>query len=311
MNILTPLDALGRDFRYALRTTRFHPMFALVAILTVGIGIGANTAIFSVVNGVLLTPLPYPEPDRLVGIHHTALGIPGDLICSPALYFTYREESRTFQDIGLWSTGTASVTGNGEPEQVRSLFVTYGTLQALAIQPMLGRLFSQADDMPASPESQAILTYGYWQQKFGGDRSVIGRTMTIDSRQRQIISVMPREFRFLNAEPELILTLRFDRNRAFLGNFSYQGIARLKPGATLAQANADADRMLAIWVKAWPPPLGSNRQVFEDQKTKAALRSLKEDVVGNTGNTLWLLMGSIGIVLLIACANVANLLLVR
>src|SRR5215831_1571917 len=217
----TIFDALSRDIRYTLRTIRHQSGFAFMAMLTVAIGIAANTAIFSVVNGVLLKPLPYPNPDVLVGVWHTApgLGTTGDVNCSPTMYFTYREQNRTFENVGLWTTGSTSVTGSGEPEQVRTLWVTYGTLQALGVQPALGRWFSEVDDTPGTAENPVILTYGYWQRHFGGDRSVIGRDVTIDSRLRQIVGVMPREFRFLNADPELILTLRFDRNRVFLGNF--------------------------------------------------------------------------------------------
>jgi predicted permease len=202
------------------------------------------------------------------------------------------------------------VTGLAEPEQVRTVFVTYGTLQALGVQPTLGRWFSQDDDTPGTPET-VMLTYGYWQRRFGGDASVIGRTVTVESRPRQMIGVMPARFRFLNADPELIVPLRFDRSRVFLGNFSYQGIARLKPGLTITEANTDVARMLPIWLKTWPPPRGVDRQAFENFKTRPALHPLKQDVVGNAGNVLWVLMGTIGMVLFIACANVANLLLVR
>src|SRR5262249_41202131 len=161
--------------------------------------------------------------DRLVGVWHRApgLGIAGLLNCSPTMYFTYREESRAFQDVGLWSTGATTVTGLGEPEQVPTLWVTYGTLQALGVQPALGRLFTQEDDTPGSPENYTILSYGYWQRRFGGDGNIVGRTVTVESRPRTIVGVMPRSFRFLNADPELIVTFRLDRSRAFLGNFSF------------------------------------------------------------------------------------------
>jgi predicted permease len=228
------------------------------------------------------------------------------------MYFTYREESQTFQDFGLATTGGTSVTGLGEPEQVRTLSTTYGTLQALGVQPLLGRWFSQADDSPGGTDPDPVmLGYGYWQRRFGGDKTVLGRGLTVDSRLRQIVGVMPAGFRFLNVEPELITTQRFDRSRGFYGNFGFQGIARLKPGVTLAQANADLDRVLTIWKNAWPEPPGAGRQIIENWKIKPALRPLKQDVVGDTGNVLWVLMGTIGVVLLIACANVANLLLVR
>jgi putative ABC transport system permease protein len=303
-----------RSLRHVLRRLALAPMFTAITLVTLALGIGANTAIFSVVNGVLLKPLPYPAAGQLAGVWHLAPGITGtmggNINCSPTMYFTYRDESRTFQDFGLWSNDDASVTGIGEPEQVRVLDVTYGTLQALSVQPLVGRWFSQADDTPGTPET-VILTYGYWQQRFGGNASAIGRSIDIDSKPRTIIGVMPRDFRFLNSRMDLILPHRFDRSKVFLGNFSYQGIARLKPGVTLQQADADVARMLPIWLRSWPPPPGFNRGLFETARFAPKVQPLKQEVVGDIGATLWVLMGTIGLVLLIACANVANLLLVR
>jgi predicted permease len=317
MNTLQFLDSTLRSACHALRALRHNPTFAVVAVLTLALGIGANTAIFSVVNGVLIKPLPYPEPDRLVAIWHSApgMGIAGDLISSPSMYFTYREQNHVFQDIGLWGSGGTTVTGIGDPEQVRTLWITYGLLQALRVQPLMGRWFSEIDDSPAGTNpAPVILTYGYWQRRFGGDKSVTGRTLTIDSQLNQIVGILPENFRFYGFDPELIQPLRFDRARVFIGNFSFQGIARLKPEITLAQANADVARMLPIWMSSWRvTPLGNTltRQTVEDWKIRPALRSLQQDVVGSTAQTLWLLMGTVGIVLLIACANIANLLLVR
>ena len=290
-----------------------NPGFTAIALVTLALGIGANTAIFSVVNGVLIKPLPYPQAESLAGVWHTApgvTGISGNINCSPTMYFTYREESRTFQEFGIWSNGGASVTGAGDPEQLRAMFVTYGVLQALGVQPALGRWFSQADDTPGTPET-AILSYGYWQRRFGGDKSIVGRTLTVDAKPHTIIGVMPESFQFRNLNSEVILPQRFERNKLFLGNFSYQGIARLKPGVTLEQANADVARMLGIWLKAWPVPPGFGRQLFENARFGPKVQPLKQEVVGDIGKVLWVLMGTIGLVLLIACANVANLLLVR
>jgi predicted permease len=289
------------------------PMFTAVALMTLAIGIGANTAVFSVVNGVLIKPLPYPNADELIGIWHSAPGVgfnDGRLSVSPTMLFTYREEGRSFHELGLWQSGGVTVTGLAEPEQVRNLRVTYGVLQALGVPPMLGRWFSREDDTPGTPET-VILMHGYWQRRFGGDAAVIGRAMTIDSVPRTVAGVMPAGFRFLGTDPEILLPMRFDRARVFLGNFSYQGVARLKPGVTLDQANADVARMLPIWLKAWPAPFGADRSLFESARIAPALRPLKRDVVGNVGDVLWVLMGTIGVVLLIACANVANLVLVR
>ena len=299
--------------KHVLRRLGKAPGFTAIALVTLALGIGANSAIFSVINGVLIKPLPYPRASDLVGVWHVApgiIGIDGNINCSPTMYFTYREQNRTFQEFGLWSSGGASVTGLAEPEQTRALFVTYGTLNALGVQPVAGRWFSQAEDTPGSPDT-VMLTYGYWQRRFGGNKSVVGRTLTIDGKPRAVIGVMPRDFRFLNSKADLILPHRFERNKVFLGNFSYQGIARLKPGVTLQQANADVARMLGIWLQAWPPPPGFSRALFENARLGPRLQPLKQEVVGDIGATLWVLMGTIGLVLVIACANVANLLLVR
>jgi len=303
-----------KPLKHIFRRLALTPMFTTVALVTLALGIGANTAIFSVLNGVLIKPLPYPESDALVGVWHAAPGIASlqgkKLECSPTMYFTYHEQNRAFQEFGLWSGGGASVTGIDEPEQVEALFVTYGVLQALGVQPSLGRWFSQEDDTPGTPET-VILTHGYWQRRFGGDASVIGRTLTINFQPRKVIGVMPQGFRSLNPNAELILPERFDRSKVFLGNFSYEGVARLKPGVTLQQANADIARMLQIWLESWPTPPGFDRALFLNARLGPNLQLLKQDVVGDIGTVLWVLMGTIGFVLLIACANVANLMLVR
>jgi putative ABC transport system permease protein len=305
------IETAWRDACYGLRGLWRNPGFTIVAVLTLAIGIGATTAVFSVVDGILIKPLAYPDADRLVGVWQTAPGLngPSAFKCSPSMYFTYGEESQTFQYFGLAATGGASVTGLGQPEQVRTLNTTYGVLQALDVQPVIGRLFTEADDTPGGTDPDTVIvSYGYWQSHFGGDKSILGRGMTVDSTLRQIVGVMPAGFRFLNVEPELITTARFDRSRVFLGNFYLQGVARLKPGVTQAQANADMERVIEIWKNSWPLPPG---RAVADWEVKPALRPLKQDVVGDTGNALWVLMGTITMVLLIACANVANLLLVR
>ena len=316
MNTIAFLDSLGRDLRYGLRMLRLNPMFTVVALLTLAIGIGANTAVFSVVNNVLLKPLPYPKAEELVGVWQTAPGAAGlesfstGLRLSPSMYFTYAEQNRTFQALGVWIAGTASVTGLAEPEQVRTVFVSDGTLQALSVQPALGRWLGQADQRPGAPET-VMLGYGYWQRRFGGDRSVIGREIRVESRPREIVGVMPQGFRLVNADAELILPVRFDRSKLILAGFGYQGIARLKPGVTIAEANADIGRMVPIWMNSWSNGPGTNPLFYESWRITPALRSLKQEVVGNIGSVLWVVMGTIGIVMLIACANVANLLLVR
>jgi len=306
------VETLVSDTRHALRRLRKAPAFSAAVILTLAISVGANTAIFGVIDSILIRPLPYPGADDIVGLSHTAPGVPafsGSLGSSASMYFTYREENRTFQQFGLWNSGGATVTGIAEPELPRALFVTYGVLDVLDVKPLLGRWFSQADDTPGSPET-VMLTYGYWQRRFGGDRSIVGRTLTIDSRPRTLIGVMPEEFRF-GRDPELILPLRFERNKLFLGGFGYQGIARLKPGVTVEQATIDVARMVGVWLNAWNPDPGIDRALFQSARVAPTLHPLKQEIVGDIGTALWVVMGTLGLVLLIACANVANLLLVR
>ena len=286
-------------------------MFTAISLITLAIGIGANTAIFSVIEGVLLKPLPYPHAAQLVALWHTAPGVNiKDLNMAPSLYFTYSDESRVFQDVSMWTSGTSTVTGLAEPEEVPVLLVTNRLLPILDVQPALGRPFTAADDDPKSNRT-VILTDGYWKSRFGGDRSVLGRRILVDGDAREVIGVLPPSFQFMDQKVSALMPLRFNRSEVHLGNFSYQGVAVLKPGVTLQQANADLTRMMPMVEQRFPPPSGYSLKMFEDARIGPNLRLLKDDLVGDIGNTLWVLMGTVGMVLLIACANVANLLLVR
>ena len=306
------MGSFRNQLRQVLRRLGRAPMFTVITLITLAAGIGANTVVFSVLEGVLLKPLPYRHSEDLVGVWHTALGINlPEVNMSPSNYFIYREQGRTFQDIGLYAGDSVSVTGIGDPEQVPALNVSDGTLAILGVQPALGRSFRREDDLPGAPQT-VLLTYGYWRGKFGGNAAAVGQTLVVDGKARQIIGVLPKGFHFLDQmDPALIAPFQFDRNKAHLGNFSYEGLARLKPGATLQQANADVARMLPIVMSSFPAPPGFSIKLFEDAKIGPNVRPLKQDVVGDVGKVLWVLMGSIGMVLLIACANVANLLLVR
>jgi putative ABC transport system permease protein len=316
MNTITFLDTLERDIRYALRTLLHNPAFTSVALLMLAIGIGANSAVFSVVNSVLLKPLPYPNSEELVAVAQKAPGAPGladvsgDLRISPSMYFTYAEQNRTFQSLGVWIQGVASVTGVAEPEQVRVVAISDGVLPALNVQPVLGRWLAPADQTPGGPEV-VMLSHGYWRRKFGGDAGAVGREIMVDSRPRQIVGIMPDGFRFVNADFDVIVPLRFDRSRAILPGFGFQGIARLKPGVTIDEANADIARLVPIWMTSWPAAPTVNPLVYEAWMITPALRPLKQEILGNISSVLWAVMTTVGIVMLIACFNVANLLLVR
>jgi len=310
------LEQLLQDIRFALRMLCKSPGFTAVAILTLAIGIGGNAAVFSVVNSVLLKPLNYPKAEELVSLHQIAPGAAGladfenGLLLSPSMYVTYAEQNRTFQSLGVWITGTANVTGLEEPEQVRTVAVSDGVLQALGTPPGVGRWFSVADQIPRGPE-RVMLSYGYWQRRFGGDRNVIGRNILIDSRSREIVGVMPKNFRFVDSDFDVMLPLAFDRGHLILAGFGFHGIARLKPGATIAQGNADVARMISIWMDSWTNGPKTNPHIYETWKITPMIRPLKQEVIGNVNELLWVVMGTIGLVMLIACANLANLLLVR
>src|ERR1700704_72347 len=310
------VEELLADIRYGLRALRRNPMFTAVALLTIAIGIGANTAVFSVVNSVLLKPLNYPNAEQLVSLHQIAPGAPGladfesGLHLSPSMYFTYAEHNRAFQSLGVWDTGTASVTGLAEPEQVRTLEVSDGVLQGLDVPPVVGRWLTETDQVPRGPQ-RVMLSYGYWQRRFGGDRSVVGRNITVDARPREVVGVMHKGFRLADTDFDVMVPLAFDRRNLILAGFGLEGVARVKAGVSIAEANADLARMLPIWMDSWTNGPGTNPHFYETWKITRMIRPLKREIIGNVSDVLWVVTGTIGLVMLVACANVMNLLLVR
>lgn len=306
------MHSLLTQLRHVLRRLRNAPLFTAITLLTVAAGVGGNTVVFSVLESVLLKPLPYPHPEELVAVWHAAPGINLDnLNMSPSNYFIYREQNQTLQDIGAYDSGRVALTGVAQPERIDTLNVTDGTLPLLGVSPFLGRIFTREDDSPGTANT-AVITYGFWKKQFGGSPSAIGQNLILDGTSYQIIGVMPANFHFLDQDdPAVILPFKWDRQKTTLGNFSQQALARLKPGVTIQQASSDVARMLPLVERSFPPPPGFSIKLFEDAHIVPNLRPLKNQVVGDIGSVLWVLMGSIGLVLLIACANVANLLLVR
>jgi predicted permease len=302
MRQMTIIQDFSRDLRHAARVLQRTPGFTVVAVLTLALGIGATAALFSVVYGVLLKPLPFHEPERLVGLYHRGPGVNLPVMNQgPGTYFTYVDNQRLFEGIGAWDRQEVSITGRGEPERVEALAVTEGTLPLLRVQPILGRLFSKEDDRPGSP-MRVLLTHGYWQRKFGGARNVLGQLLEIDGAPADIVGVLPASFKFLRNDPAVLLPLQPDRADANGVSFGFQGLARLKPGVTLPAANADVARMI---------PLLDHVPGYKALRLEPNIRPLAQDVIGNVGRFLWILLGAAGMVLLIACANVANLFLVR
>ena len=306
------VNRFGTELFQVLRRLAKAPLFTVITLLTLTIAIGANTVIFSVVDGVVLKPLNYPYSDRLISLRETAPGVNlPDLPSAQFLYFTLREQNTTFDDIAAYSYDSISVTGAGEPEHVQALDVTEGALPLLGAKPALGHLFTRQDDSPSAPRT-VILSYGYWQRRFGGSSAVLGRTLLTDGVPREIVGVLPRGFDFLdNSDADLFLPMQWDRSKVTLGDFGPQAFGRLKPGSTISQARADFARLIPVALHTFPAPQGFGLETFEKAQIQPNLSTLKQAVVGNVGNTLWVLMGSILVVLLVACANVANLLLVR
>ena len=310
-NLLSIASELHRTVRSLLR----HPAFTAAAVLTLALGIGATTAIFGVVYGVLIKPLPYPDADRLVTVRHAVPGLTAGLFgTANSLFETYRQESGVFEQLGSWDPiGRLALTGFGDPEQVSGVAVGGGALQALGVQPMLGRWFTAEEHVSGAAGGDAvILSHGLWQRHFGGDPSVLGRALSLNSEPVQVVGVMPGGFRFLTLTPDVIRASRRDSSRPLtLGHMNSPGVARLKPGVTLTQANADLARLLPIWLDAWPEPSPGFREEVIGWRIAPAVRSLQEEVAGGVAGMLWVLMGTVGAVLLVACANIANLLLAR
>jgi predicted permease len=277
------------------------------------LGIGATTAIFTVVHDVLIKPLPYEDADELVSLQFTTPGLPNNPPgVVDSMYFTLRDESRSLEQFGFWSERDLTLTGSGEPERVPGIAITDGTLQALSVQPALGRSFS-GDEYTREAQGPApvILSHAYWQRRFGGDESVLGQDLSVDTVPSRVVGVMPASFRFLdlNPQPDVISPIRIDIDPAETFILFLNGLARLRDGVTLGEANADVARILPIWLEVGPPVV--LRSMVAEWQLTPALRPLKDDVVRGVSGMLWLLLGAVGAVLLIACANIANLLLVR
>ena len=310
------LESILADLKLTYRRLRKSPGFAATVLLTLAIGIGANTAVFSVVNSVLLKPLPYPDSDRLTSLWLDAPGANGlasfnnGLQLSPSIFLTFAEHNHSFESMGIWAMRYATVTGIAQPDQANAALVSGGVLETLGVRPEAGQWFSSADQDPRGSKS-VILSYGYWQRRFGGDRGVIGRTIQVDGVTREIVGVMPRGFRMIDQDFDLLLPMALDRATLRMYPFGFDGIGRLKPGVTLAQADTDLARLVPLWMDTWSNGPGTNPHSYEKWRITPNFRVLKLKVVGNIGSVLWVVMATVGLVMLIACTNVANLLMVR
>lgn len=303
------LESIGLLLRDAVRVLWKQPRFSTIAVFTLALGIGATTAVYSVVHGVLLKPLPFPDPDRLVALYHVTPASPRDFQ-GAATYFTYREQGQVFEDVGLWTAGNAAVIRGDEPTQVRTLRVTDGTLSLLGVRPALGRLIRKDDDVPGAA-LVVLLTHDYWQQTFGGAKDVVGQSLVVNGEPCEIVGVLPARFRMLNTDSHLVLPLRINRATTRTLPLNFNGVARLKPGVTLSRATDDIARLIPLLTLQFPLPAGVSQQTWDAVALRPNVRPLSEAAVGDSAQSLWMLLGIAGVVLLMAWTNVANLLLVR
>jgi len=300
-------DEMFQDLRFGVRMLMKNPGFTTIAVLTLALGIGANTAIFSVINAVLIRPLPYGEADRLVMVGHSwGGGAPGEI--SSLNYRDCRDQNRVFDNTALVMRWGANLTGQGRPELLLGLQVSAGFFTTLEVQPLLGRVFLPEEDKPGN-DRVVVLSYGLWQRRFGGASQILGKTITLDDKSYSVVGVMPASFRYFRAENvEIIVpgapTSEMSQQHQRQWETFYM-IARLKPGIVFEQAQAD---MKAVSESIRQQNPGSYPTEI---KWSLGARPLQEDLFGNLHKSLFLLSGAVGFVLLIACANVANLALAR
>jgi predicted permease len=297
-----------QDLRFGLRMLAKHRGFTAVAVLTLALGIGANTAIFSLVNGILLSPLPYREPDRLVRLIQASpnLGL-ATWGVSQANFAAYREQNRSLETIALFTTSGVNLTGEGEPERLPMTNVTADFFKVFEVNPILGRTFQEGEDAPGK-NGVCVISYGLWQRRFGGDANIIGRSLILNNTPTEVIGVMPAGFKFPRLVVDLWIPLPFDASRT--SPYIFQVVGRLKPGWEAAQAQADTTDVLQNYGRQ-APNLSEAVGLNEGNGPRTIVTPLKEVVVGRSEKPLLLLLSAVAFVLLIACANVANLLLAR
>jgi putative ABC transport system permease protein len=303
------MGAMLADVGEAIRVLRKQPRFLIIASLTLALGVGAVTAIFSVVNGVLLKPLPYPQADRLVAIGSTAPGLGYDRFpLSPDLFLFYQQHNTVFEDSALLQRRRANLTQSGSPEVVDSMVTTGGYFSTLGVGFSHGRPYAAADDKPDAARV-VVVSHRLWTRKYGSDPTLLQRTIPIDGEATQVIGIAPAWMDQARS-PDLWMPARFNPSNPPTGNFSWNGVARLKPGVLPEQAVANLEtlvgRALEEYIKS-----DDYRAFLKKGAYRPRVLPLKEDIVGDVRQPLWILLGTVGMVLLVACGNVANLCLIR
>jgi predicted permease len=301
------LDSAWQDIRYGVRLLRRSPGFTTLAVLTIGLGIGANSAIFSVINGVVRKPLPYPDSDRLMFItsQFPTLNF-NKFWVSPPEYFDFKEHTKAFAHVGAYATGAMNLSEGDRPERVNAAFVTANMFDVLGVRPARGSVFTEEQDRPGA-DPVVLLSHELWARAFGADPSIVGKTVMIQGLQRTVLGVMPPGFDLHDAKAQLWIPLGLNpANRQNRGSHGLYLVGRLASDVTAAQANSELQGMLKQW-REWIP----QGHVPNDSTHRVQMAPLRDEVVGNVRRALWVLQGAVALVLLIACANVANLLLAR
>jgi ABC-type tungstate transport system substrate-binding protein len=305
------MDGLRKDLRYTFRTLLRQPGFTLVTILTLALGIGANTAVFSVVNGVVLRPLGYPEPDRLMFItsQFPSLGF-DQFWVSPPEYLEYRDRNQVFESVGAYTTGAVNL-GSDPPSRPVSASITHELLPTLGVAPMMGRAFTAEDSIPNAPPI-AILSWELWQRSFGGRQDILNQDIQVNNRATRVVGVMPPGFDIHDQKVEIWapLTINTQTLQNQRGSHFLYLVGRLKKGMTLEQARADLELRLAAWPQEIPNTHVPRRSTLRNNHPMR-IDPLKDDVIGSVKTSLVVLQAAVGFVLLIACANLANLLIAR
>jgi putative ABC transport system permease protein len=304
---------LTREFQHGWRRLRRTPVFTATALVVLGVGLGATTTMFSIVNAVLLRPLPFPNSERLVEATHTA-AISGlqRLEQSDATFLLYQRHNTVFDDIGVSRAVDLSIApadaSAGDAERVAGAGVSASWLPTLRISPARGRAFTADDDRPGAP-GVVVLSDGLWRRKFGADPAIVGRSVIINGSSRQVVGIMPPTFRYPSPSTQVWYPLQLDPAHTDAGSFNYDAVARLKPGATREAAVADLARAIPRLLDEYPSDIP--RAMFEKAHLTPIVTSLHDAVVGDVSRLLWILLAAVGVLLTIACANVANLFLVR
>lgn len=300
------MNTLMQDIRYALRMLARSPGFAVIAVLTLMLGIGANTALFSVVNGVLLNPLPYPHPEQLIELYSRTPDFSHSSISYPN-FLDWQRQNSSFTQLAAFRSDTFNMTGRGEPEILQTQMVSAELFPLLNVQPAIGRTFTAQDDHPGAP-AVVILNNAFWHRRFGGSPQILGQTISLNDIAYTVIGVLPANFYFRGphfSSSAIYIPLGQWTDKTFLDRRAGMGmnaVGRLKPGLTMAQARADMDGVAQNLAKAYPDA---------DKNSGITLLTLKQDMVGDIAPLLYVLLAAVGFVLLIACVNIANLLLAR